>query len=215
MTENTVLKEKSRGSGIWIFNIVLLAGLIVLYVLHFMGKDEVQPQVIQQTPSAQETTGPRIAFIDSDVLMEQYEMVPEMVKSFETSTRAKEVQIREKQKEFETKVSDFQSRLQGGNISMEIAQITEQQLMKEQQDLMSLRDELSDQLAREEFEMNLQLLEIVSQFLEEYNRSRQYDLIFNYKQGTNIFIANQIYDITPEVVELLNQEYRLRKPNKK
>jgi outer membrane protein len=214
MTENTVLKEKSRGSGIWVFNIVLLAGLIVLYILHFMGKDDAQPQIIHQAPAAGEVSAPRIAFIDSDVLMEQYEMVPEMVKSFETSTRAKEGQIREKQKEFEAKVSDFQSRLQGGNISMEIAQITEQQLMKEQQDLMTLRDELSDQLAREEFEMNLQLLDIVSKFLEEYNRSRQYDLIFNYKQGNNLFIANQAYDITPEVVELLNHEYRLRKPNK-
>lgn len=214
MTENTALKEKSRSSGIWVFNIILLAGLIVLYVLHFMAKDEAQPQVIQQTPSAGQTSAPRIAFIDSDVLMEQYEMVPEMVKSFESSTRAKELQIRNKQKEFEEKVSDFQSRLQGGNISMEIAQITEQQLMKEQQDLMNLRDELSDQLAREEFEMNLQLLEVVSKFLEEYNRSRQYDLIFNYKQGNNLFIANQAYDITPEVVELLNHEYRLRKPNR-
>lgn len=215
MTENTALKEKSRGSGIWVFNIILLAGLIVLYVLHFMAQDEAQPQEIQQAPAVEETSGPRIAFIDSDILMEQYEMVPEMVESFETSTRAKEAQIKEKQKEFEAKVSDFQSRLQGGNISMEIAQITEQQLMKEQQDLMSLRDELSDQLAREEFEMNLQLLDIVSKFLEEYNRTRQYDLIFNYQQGTNLFIANQVYDITPEVVELLNQEYRLRKPNKK
>lgn len=214
MTENTALKEKSRSSGIWVFNIILLAGLIVLYVLHFMAKDEAQPQVIQQTPSVGQTSGPRIAFIDSDVLMEQYEMVPEMLKSFESSTRAKELQIRDKQKEFEAKVSDFQSRLQGGNISMEIAQITEQQLMKEQQDLMNLRDELSDQLAREEFEMNLQLLEVVSKFLEEYNRSRQYDLIFNYKQGNNLFIANQVYDITPEVVELLNHEYRLRKPNR-
>lgn len=214
MTENTALKEKSRGSGIWVFNLILMFGLVVLYVLHFLDKDESTPQVIQQVPSKMESSGPKIAYVNSDILMEQYEMVPEMVNSFEASTRRKEAQIREKQVEFEEKVTDFQGRLQSGSISMEIAQITEQQLMKEQQDLMSLRDELSDQLAREEFEMNLQLLEIVSQFLEEYNRTRQYDLIFNYQQGTNLFIANQAYDITPEVVELLNHEYRLNKQKK-
>jgi outer membrane protein len=214
MTENTELQGKSRGSGIWIFNIILLAGLIVLYVLHFTTRSEDRPREVSQPAITDQGSGPRIAFIDSDLLMEQYEMVPDMVKSFEASTRGKETIIRERQKEFEQKVSDFQTRLQSGSISMEIAQITEQQLMKEQQELMNLRDELSDELAREEYQMNLELLEIVSRFLESYNQTRQYDLIFNYKQGTNIFVANSVYDITPEVVELLNQEYRLRKPRR-
>ena len=129
-------------------------------------------------------------------------------------TREKESVIREKQRELEQKFNDFQQRLQSGSISMEIAQITEQQLIREQQELMKLRDDLSEQLSMEEYSMNLQLLEIVSAFLEEYNRTRQYDLIFNFKQGTNLFVANKVYDITSEVVGLLNQEYRLRKPRR-
>lgn len=211
MTENQDPVKKGRLSAHWLMHIILAAGLIALFYLQF--NEEPAGQVADFEPKTQtgKSEGLRIAFVNSDILMEQYEMVPEMIKTFEASTRKKEAQIREKQSEFEQRVSDFQQRLQSGNISMEIAQITEQQLMKEQQDLMNLRDELSEQLAREEYEMNLQLMQIVSQFLEDYNRTRQFDLIFNYGTGNNLFLANQSYDITPEVVELLNQEYRLRK----
>ncbi len=214
MAEKTENDGNRRSRSIWVFNILLLAAIIVLYVLHFTAEQPEQTRIIQTQPATEATSGPRIAFVDSDLLMEQYEMVPEMIKSFETSTREKEAVIREKQKEFEERVSDFQNRLQSGNISMEIAQITEQQLMREQQELMDLRDELSQQLAREEFEMSLELYGAVSNFLKEYNRTRQFDLIFNYKEGSDLFIANSAYDITPEVVELLNHEYRLRRPRR-
>lgn len=214
MTENLENKGKNRVFGLWIANLVLFVGLIVLYVLHFNAKSESQPKEAGQALTAEQNAGPRIAFIDSDTLMVQYEMVSEMVKSFEASTRVKEATMRKRQTEFEQKVNDFQQRVQSGSISMEIAQITEQQLMTEQQELMNLRDELSDQLAQEEFNMNVQLLDNVSIFLEEYNRTKEYDLIFNFKKGTNLFIANQVYDITPEVIELLNQEYRLKSQKK-
>lgn len=211
MTETQDHARKGRLSAHWLMHIILAAGLITLFYLQF--NKEPAGQVADFEPKTQtgKSEGLRFAFVNSDILMEQYEMVPEMIKTFEASTRKKETQIREKQSEFEQRVSDFQQRLQSGNISMEIAQITEQQLMKEQQDLMNLRDELSEELAREEYEMNLQLMQIVSQFLEDYNRTRQFDLIFNFSPGNNLFFANQSYDITPEVVELLNQEYRLRK----
>jgi len=214
MTEGIENRGNSQRAGIWIFNIVLMIGLVVLYILHFTTKKDqgTQPLLLQAANEA--GSGPRIAYIDSDFLMDQYEMVPEMIASYEASTRGKETKLRQRQKEFEQRVSDFQQRMQSGSISMEIAQITEQQLMKEQQELMELRDDLAGQLAKEEYEMNLKLWDIVSKFLEDYNRTRQYDLIFNFKHGTNIFIANQAYNITPEVVELLNQEYRLKKPKK-
>lgn len=214
MTENLEIKGRGQGAGIWIFNIVLMLGLIVLYILHFTGKKEQAAQPgLTQLP-AESNSGMRIAYIDSDSLMERYEMVPEMIASYEASTRGKESTLRQRQREFEQRVNDFQQRMQSGSISMEIAQITEQQLMKEQQELMELRDGLAEQLAKEEYEMNLKLWDIVSKFLEDYNRTRQFDLIFNYKHGTNLFLANQAFNITNEVVELLNQEYRLKKPKK-
>ncbi|NLN95077.1 MAG: OmpH family outer membrane protein [Bacteroidales bacterium] len=197
-----------------VINIVLLIGLIVLYILHFSSVKNTK--TVENIPQQKEMPSefPRIAFIDSDVLMDQYEMVSSMVTKFENSTKGKEAVIREKQSSLERRYTDLQQRVQSGSISLEIAQITEEQLIKEQQELMMLRDELSEQLSKEEYEMNLELYDIVSRFLEEYNQIHNYDLIFNFKKGNNYFIANHAYDITPEVVELLNQDYRLKQPRK-
>ena len=214
MTENPHPEKKGSLNSHWIAHAILAAGLIISFYLHYSEKPKEYIPEARQIPLSESAEGLRIAFVNPDVLMEQYVMVPDMVKTFEASTKSKEAIIREKQREFEQRVNDFQQRLQSGSISMEIAQITEQQLMKEQQELISLRDELSEQLAREEYEMNLQLLAIVSQFLEEYNKTRQYDLIFNFSKGNNLFFARQAFDITPEVVDLLNQEYNLRKPRR-
>ncbi len=214
MTENIENQGKQKMPGLMIVNIVLFAGLVILYVLHFRSSSNPDSSDTNLKQSEIASSLPRIAFIDSDVLMDQYEMVPDMVKTFENSTKGKESVIREKQMALEQRYNELQQRVQNGSITMEIAQISEQQLMKEQQDLMKLRDELSEQLSREEYELNLELFDIVSKFLEDYNRTRQYDLIFNFKKGNNYFIANHAYDITPEVVELLNQEYRLKKPGK-
>jgi len=211
MNEGIENKGSSPRAGIWIFNIALMIGLIVLYIFHFTARKDQGTKTKPQQDSAETSIGPRIAYIDSDSLMAHYEMVQEMLATFEASTRSKESKLRQQEQEFEKRVNDFRERMQSGSISMEIAQITEQQLMKEQQELIDLRDELAEQLAHEEHEMNRELWDNVSKFLAEYNRTRQFDLIFNYQHGTNIFIANQAYNITPEVVALLNHEHHLKK----
>lgn len=214
MTESIENQGGKNAPKLSVINIVLLIGLIVLYILHFSNVKNTK--TVENIPQQEEMPSkfPRIAFIDSDVLMDQYEMVSSMVTKFENSTKGKEAVIREKQSSLERRYTDLQQRVQSGSISLEIAQITEEQLIKEQQELMMLRDELSEQLSKEEYEMNLELYDIVSRFLEEYNQIHNYDLIFNFKKGNNYFIANHAYDITPEVVELLNQDYRLKQTRK-
>ncbi|MGB4204388.1 MAG: OmpH family outer membrane protein [Bacteroidales bacterium] len=214
MTENLENQGGKKAPKLSVINIILLIGLIVLYILHFSSTRNTK--TVEKIPQKKESPSefPRIAFIDSDVLMDQYEMVSSMITKFENSTKGKEAMIREKQSSLEKRYADLQQRVQNGSISLEIAQITEEQLIKEQQELMKLRDELSEQLSKEEYEMNLELYDIVSKFLEEYNQIHNYDLIFNFKKGNNYFIANHAYDITPEVVELLNQDYRLKQPRK-
>ncbi|HPK04685.1 MAG TPA: OmpH family outer membrane protein [Bacteroidales bacterium] len=214
MTENLENQGGKKTPKLSVINIILLIGLIVLYILHFSSIKNTKTVENIAMQKEMPSEFPRIAFIDSDVLMDQYEMVSSMIIEFEKSTKGKEAMIREKQSSLEKRYADLQQRVQSGSISLEIAQITEEQLIKEQQELMMLRDELSEQLSKEEYEMNLELYDIVSRFLEEYNQIHNYDLIFNFKKGNNYFIANHAYDITPEVVELLNQDYRLKQPRK-
>ncbi|MDP2424404.1 MAG: OmpH family outer membrane protein [Bacteroidales bacterium] len=205
-------KKQSYQTGL---NIFLLVGLGVLFILHVTEKKTSQNK--EQGPAVAENLNrvPSIAFINSDSIMVHYELVKDMRKLFEASTKRKENELKAQQKTFEGKVSEYQRKLNSNAISGDIAQITEQQLMKEQQRLVDFRDELTEELAREEYELNIQLLDSVTNFLVRYNQAKQYDAVFNFKQGSTIFIRNDAMDITPEVLEKLNDEYRLKTPPKK
>jgi outer membrane protein len=194
-------------------NVILFAAVIVLFYMQFhkpsapAGLSE--PAIRVVNPADSEL---RLAYINTDIIMQRYERVPEMIASLEASTRTKEASLRRRQSEFEVKVNDFQRKMQSGSITMEIAQITEQQLMLEQQEIMELRESYRDELSRQEMEMELELFNKISSFLEEFNKTRNFDIIFNYTRGSSIYLAGESFNITDEIVELLNAEHRLRKP---
>ncbi len=192
-------------------NIFFLICLVVLFVLQFMANKSQPNSKPSATSSELINQGPRIAFINSDSIMVGYELVNDMRKSLESSTKRKENELKAQQKAFEGKVDVYKQKLNSNAISVEIAQITEQQLMKEQQRLVDLRDQLTEALSREEYQLNVELLEHVTDFLVRYNEEKKYDAIFNFKQGTTLFIANDALDITLEVLGMLNQEYRIMK----
>ncbi len=212
----TEAKKSGRTQSLLVAtNVVLFAAVIVLFYMQFhkpstpAGSAEPAARVVSPADS-----GLRLAYINTDIIMQRYERVPEMIASLEASTRTKEASFQRRQREFEEKVNDFQRKMQAGSITMDLAQITEQQLMLEQQEIMELRESYRDELARQEMEMELELFNKISSFLDEFNKTRQFDFIFNYTRGSSIYLAGDSFNITEEIVELLNEEHRLRKPRK-
>lgn len=196
-----------------VLSITAIVGMVILYILHFsnlqpFGSDNREGSAIEGNQPGNVL---RVAYVNSDSIMAHYELVNDMRQSLEESTRRKEESLRKRQRTFEVKVEEFQQRVSNNLITLDIAQIQEQQLMREQQELLELRDRLAEELAQEEFDMNIQLFDSVSNFLSRYNILHQYDIIFNNKPGTIFFVANEAFDITAEVLEALNDEYRLSK----
>ncbi len=198
-----------------ILSIAALVGIVVLFILHFRSQQLITKDAGGGGEHAELHARDliRVAYVNSDSIMAQYELVGDMRRSLELSTRQKEESLRKRQRDFEAKVDEFQQRVSNNLITMDIAQIQEQQLLREQQELVDLRDRLAEELAHEEFELNIQLFDSVSNFLTRYNTLHHYDIIFNNKPGTIFFLANEAFDITAEVIEALNAEYRLSMQN--
>lgn len=115
--------------------------------------------------------------------------------------------IKEKQKTFDSDAAYFQQRVQNNELSEQSAQIIYNQLTKEQAKIDSLRNVYSNQLANEEFKLNQELLDTVTNFLTRYNKVSRWDYIFQYRKGGNIFVAPESMDITRDVLKKLNEEY--------
>jgi len=194
-----------------LINLVLFCGLIILYALYFVGisgKERIaQDEQITELAEKISEGAASIAYISSDKLMEDYELAKKMREDFQAEQTRMENDLSRRQRNFQAEVEKFQRDIQAGTISMERAQAREQELMLQQQELYQLNDSFSNRLMQKEIEMNNELLEKITEFLERYNQAYDYDYILGFSKGGGILYAKEQHDITADVLEKLNAEY--------
>lgn len=79
--------------------------------------------------------------------------------------------------------------------------------MKKQQELQELDSRLTQELMEQTQAMNEQLRDTVVHYLKQYNQGKGYQIIFSNTAGSPIFLADDAYNITNEIVEYLNKRY--------
>lgn len=150
-----------------------------------------------------------IAYINVDSLLINYNYAKDLNEALLRKQENSRVSINEKGKALEREVADFQRKLQSNAfLSEQRAQQEAQRLQKQEADLNELNNRLTNELMIEQQKMNAQLTDSIHAFLKEYNAQKKYEFIFSNTMGDNILIANPKYDITQEVLEMLNKRYQ-------
>lgn len=185
-------------------NLLMLAGLIVLYVLHFSSsKDARLSSAIGKASSGAIS----VAFVNNDSILNNYELVKKMRADLQLKGDKLTAEVEAKQKAFEKDAAYFQDQVQKKAISDQSAQEIYGQLQQNQQKIYELRDRYAAELQQSEVEMNVALLDSVMNFLHRYNDKYKFDYILGFTKGGNILFANDTLDITNSVLKQLNDEY--------
>jgi outer membrane protein len=207
-------KQKTEKNQILTFNnilsIVILIGLIVLYVLFFTTKNSEEPKA----SAALQKSGNKalsIVFVNIDSLNEKYEFVKVLRNDLEGTGKRLQTEVLAEQSNFEKEAADFQKQVAGNTISEEKAKMVYEALMQKQQAIIEKKDRFTQQVANMELNMNLRLLDTITNFLKRYNEIYKFDYILTYKTAGEILIANDTLDITNDVVRSLNKDYNERK----
>jgi len=116
--------------------------------------------------------------------------------------------LTEKARKLDAEMKEFQRKRDNNAFLSEQSFKSQQQaLLKKQQDLQQLEESLTQQLGKEQQKMNEQLRDSIYKFLQEYNKDHKYQMILSNTMNDNIMVADNAYNITNEVVELLNAKY--------
>lgn len=203
------VKEKGKQLNLvlTIVNAILLAGLVILYFIVLKPGGGIPEKAIQKASSGSVT----VAYVNSDTLLANYSLVKEMRDQLQANTTKYENELKNKQSAFEKDAAYFQEQVNKKTISEASAQEVYASLMNEQQKLYDLRERYTSELAKQEFDMNQLLLDSLNNFLNRYNKKMNFDYIFSYNKGGSILTANDSLDITNEVLELLNSEFKVSK----
>ena len=183
-------------------NILTFAGVIVLFILYFTNKKANNKVSVSNNGAAYS-----IAYVNSDSLMSQYKMFDVYKTTMENRKKQMEADMAVKAKKFESDVADYQKKVQSYAISSDQAQKIEADLTKRQQQLLELKDNLTNELSQMELSNQTSLFDSIISALKVYNANQNFDYILGYSKGIGILLANEKYNITPAVVEILNKNY--------
>jgi outer membrane protein len=183
-----------------ILNIILFTGLLICLILLLTQKNV--PKKVQ--PSGD---GMNIAFVNSDTLMSHYELFQDLKLDLEAETLKLSKDIEQRKKALENQFLSYQNKVQSGTISYDDAKKAEENLGRQQQELMLLGEQYSNQISEQEYEMSVRVFDSLNVVLLMINEQSEYDYILGYTPGAGILYANPSHDITEAVLEILNERY--------
>ena len=199
-----------------ILNIQLLIGLVVLYILHFTGTgtpSKVNPNA--SMPVIPEDGQLKVACVDSDSLLAKYQYAIDLQEELNKYKEAQEKSYQQQMTQFQ---KDYQNFLQTGEtMTLKQQQDKEAELKQRAEKLSTLEAELTQKVLQKQMDSNIELLNRIFAFVREYNAdNQQFDIILRktFNDSPTLYM-NPAMDITDEIIEGLNNEYKSVKAKKK
>jgi outer membrane protein len=188
---------------------VLFLAIAVLYFLNFSGNRHSKKSDTVSTTVQSAAQG--IAFVNIDSVIYNFDMFFDRREDLMAKQKKAEAELNSKGAKYEKSAKDYQEKVNKGLITRATAAEMEQALYQQQQELVSLRDNLQSNLLEEEQVMNRQIIEYITSYLNENKSEYNYQYILGKSFGSVVLYGDSAMDITRKVTAALNNKYRVEK----
>jgi outer membrane protein len=185
-----------------ILNIVLLVAVSVLYYLHFSGGKK---SSISNSGASGVPTDVRIAFINADTVLKNYEYLKVNRGKMEEKTKKMDADYRNRASGLQSEINAYQRNVN----TMTLGQVkaVEEDLQKKQQNLQMYQQTLMQQLQEEEGKLNRDLYDRITKYLKKYSEDKGLQVVLKFDPTSDVLYGGQALDISQDVISGLNQEY--------
>lgn len=151
-----------------------------------------------------------VVYVNSDSLLTNYEYFKAVQKVFEDKSKKAQADLQAKGAAFQREVAAYQQN--AGTLSADQRASTEERLARKQQELATYNQNAGNALANEEASENEKLYNKVSDFLKVHAKEKGYKIVLTYsKSNPAVLYADESLDVTKQVLEGLNAEYKKNK----
>ena len=190
-----------------VLNVVLFVAVIVLYVLYFSGHKSPETAMTSKVAGTADAT--KIVYINTDTLLNNYQLAVELNEAFLKKQEDRRTELNIKAKAIDQEGTEFQRKLQNNGFISEARAIeARDQLLVKQENFRRLQQEMMDKASREQSELNKQLFDEITNFLKESNKEKGFSIVLSTQLGGNVLYAEDGFDITKEIVDRLNANYK-------
>ena len=164
----------------------------------------------QADAAATNGEGIRVAFVEVDSLMTQYQFCKDYSEVLAQEYANIQKELASKQSSLEQHAASVQQKYENnGFTTRDELERAQAGIAREQQELAQLSDRLGAEFANRQNEYNKEMRDSIQAFLTQYNKKKHFDYILS-KGGDNMLYANPAYDITEDVVNGLNKRYKAK-----
>ncbi len=207
-----------------ILNVVLILAVAILYYFHFSnycrtcattadGDSTSTTKPIVMSPK--EIKASKIVFVNSDVLNREYDFVKDLTAAAQLKQQRLEGAYQIKAQKFQQDYADLQQKASQGLLSENQGVAAQEDLKKRKEELDKMEAQLQT-LVEEIQKSNEEVRKTVVDYVREYNKNGNYNYILTHTDGPGgvLIYANDSLDITREILEGLNAQYKAKKGKK-
>ncbi len=183
----------------------LISVVMLVVVASFTSCNQ---QGTQPAQTATQTTKSSVVYVNIDSLVNNYTMYKDLNAEFIQKAQKVQTDLEKKGNAFQAKLQTFEKQVKNSLITRTEAMTKEQNLQKEQQELLQYRDQILQKIAEDEQVLRNKIIFSIKEFIKKYNETKKYDLIITTSEASGTVVAsNPSLDITNDIILGINAEY--------
>lgn len=155
---------------------------------------------------AAEVNGFKTAYVDTSKLLEEYTEAKDIDAKYKAKADEMGKELEAETARFKSDADSFQRNAQANGEAW--AQQKGAELQKRQQQLQYAQQAMLQQLQQESGKEMDTLVKSVKQTIKDYGKEKGYDYIYGTGEAVSILYAQDKYDITQELITILNKKYK-------
>lgn len=148
----------------------------------------------------------KTAYVDTSVLIKEYTATKDLDAKYKAKGEEKGKQLEAEINKFKEEASNFQAQAQAKGQAW--AQQKGAELQRREQQLSQAQQALSQKLQQEGGAEMDSLVAGVKKVIKEYGKEKGYDYIYGTGDAATVLYAKEKYDITKDIIKLLNEKYK-------
>jgi outer membrane protein len=192
-------------------NAILIVGFLYLYsAIHKSGgvSSDSNTEIPKEDISASMLSSDqfRVAYVNVDSLFANYEYIKDLNVKLKEEMLRSEQKIQSRIKGLEKKFLNHQEK--SAYYTQKEIMAAQQELQEEELSIQKMQEELSNDYLKMEQRLQIEMIDAIHSWLEDYNKLNRYDYILSFTKGGQILYGDTSHNITQEVVTGLNQAYQ-------
>ena len=148
----------------------------------------------------------KTAYVDTTKLIQEYSEMKDVEAEFNTRSETVKGQLDSLAISFQREVQEYQQNM--NSMTTAQRQEIEEGLMRKQQAIQQQQQRMGNQLREESDVVIDSIVGKVKTYVKEYGKENGYTYIFGSNESANIMYAEEGLDITQEILEKLNSDYK-------